>query len=81
MYVVGLFKGSFGLFNAYLVVFGLFLPKTEEKIKIPLVNNFKDVLEKFKMWIESYEVVVYSQENYTCSGFIQVSSLSYDHVG
>ena len=24
--------GSFGLFNEYLVVFGLFLPKTEEKI-------------------------------------------------
>ena len=31
MYVLGLFEGSFGLFNAYLVVFGLFLPKTEEK--------------------------------------------------
>ena len=27
---VGLFKGSFDLSNAYLVVFGLFLPKTEE---------------------------------------------------
>ena len=24
----GLFKGSFGLFNAYFVLFGLFLPKT-----------------------------------------------------
>ena len=31
LYVLGLFEGSFGLFNAYLVVFGLFLPKTEEK--------------------------------------------------
>ena len=30
--VLGLFKGSFDLFNAYLVVFGLFLPKTEETI-------------------------------------------------
>ena len=25
-----LFRGIFGLFNAYLVVFGLFLPKTED---------------------------------------------------
>ena len=25
------FKGSFGIFKAYLVVFGLFLPKTEDK--------------------------------------------------
>ena len=31
VYVLGFFKGSFGLFNAYLVLFGLFLPKTEEK--------------------------------------------------
>ena len=31
LYVLGIFKGGFGLFNAYLVVFGLFLPKTEEK--------------------------------------------------
>ena len=30
-YVLGLFKGSFGLFNAYWVVFGLYLYKTEEK--------------------------------------------------
>ena len=29
-----LFKGSFGLFKAYLVVFGLFLPKTKEEEKI-----------------------------------------------
>ena len=29
-----------GLFNAHLVVFGIFLPKTEEKqLKIPIVNN------------------------------------------
>ena len=28
LYVLGLFKGIFGLFNAYLVVFGIFLPKT-----------------------------------------------------
>ena len=40
MYVLGLVKGSFDLFNAYLVVFGLILPKTEEKkSKIPIVNN------------------------------------------
>ena len=39
------FEGSFDLFNAYLVVFGLFLPKTEEKIKkIPIVNNFLKIL-------------------------------------
>ena len=45
MYVLGLFEGSFGLFNAYLVVFGLFLPKTEEKkLKIPIVNNFSKIL-------------------------------------
>ena len=31
MYVLGLFEGSFGHFNAYLVVFELFLTKTEEK--------------------------------------------------
>ena len=31
LYVLGLSKGSFGLFKAYLVLFGLFLPKTEEK--------------------------------------------------
>ena len=34
------FLGQFSLFNAYLVVFGQFLPKTEEKIKIPIINNF-----------------------------------------
>ena len=28
---LGLFKSSFGLCNVYLVVFGLFLPKTDEK--------------------------------------------------
>ena len=28
--VLDLFEGSFGLCNAYLVVFGLFLPKKEE---------------------------------------------------
>ena len=33
LYVLGLFEASFGLFNAYLVVFGLFLPKTEEEKK------------------------------------------------
>ena len=31
--VFGLFKGSFGLSNSYLVVFGLYLPKTEGKIE------------------------------------------------
>ena len=30
LYVLGPFKGSFGRFNAYLVVIGLFLPKTEK---------------------------------------------------
>ena len=39
MYVLGLFKSSFGLFNAYLVVFGLFLPKRKEKKEIPIVKN------------------------------------------
>ena len=40
------FKGWFGLFNAYLGIFGLFLPQTEEeeKIKIPMLNNFKKKL-------------------------------------
>ena len=34
MYVLGLLRPFFFcLFNAYLVVFGLFLPKTEEKNK------------------------------------------------
>ena len=37
LYVFGLLKGSFVLFNAYLEVFGLLLPKTEEKdLKIPI---------------------------------------------
>ena len=30
IFIFGLFKGSVGLFNAYLVVFGLFIPKTEK---------------------------------------------------
>ena len=30
VFLLGLFEGSFGLFNAYLVVYGKFLPKTEE---------------------------------------------------
>ena len=33
LYVLGLFKDIFGLFNLYSVVFGLFLPKTEGKIR------------------------------------------------
>ena len=33
LYSLSLFKSSYGLFFAYLVVVGLFLPKTEEKIK------------------------------------------------
>ena len=49
MYVLGLFKGSFGLFNEYLVVFGLFLPKTEEtKFKIPTENNLKKYYKNSK---------------------------------
>ena len=32
LYVLGPFKGSLCLFNAYLLVFGLFLPKTGEKV-------------------------------------------------
>ena len=45
-YVLGLFKGIFGLFNAYLVVFGLFLPKTEEKnLKIPTEKNLKNIIK------------------------------------
>ena len=40
LYVLGFFKGISGLFNAYLVVFGLFLAKAEEKkLKIPTENN------------------------------------------
>ena len=38
MYVLGLLKGSFGFYNAYLVAIGLLLPKTEKKT---LVNNCK----------------------------------------
>ena len=30
LYILNLFKGSVGPLNAYLVVFGLILPKTEE---------------------------------------------------
>ena len=37
---IGLSLVSFGLFNAYLIVFGLFLPKTEEKREIPILNIF-----------------------------------------
>ena len=45
-------KYSFALFNAYLVVFGLFLPKTDDKSKkIPLENNLKKYNKKFEMWI------------------------------
>ena len=40
MYVICLFKGSFGLFNAYLILFDQFLPKTEDK-KIPIINSLK----------------------------------------
>ena len=37
------FKGQFWTFNAYLVVFGLFLPKTgKKKFKILKVNFFKN---------------------------------------
>ena len=46
MYVLGLFEGSFGLFNAYFVVFGLFLPKTEVKLKIPKKNYLKKYIIK-----------------------------------
>ena len=42
LYVWGLFKGSFCLFNAYLVVFGLLLPKTKEKI--PIINHLQKLL-------------------------------------
>ena len=49
MYVLGRFKGSFGLFNAYWAVFGLFLPKTEElKKKIPTVNYLKKYYKNSK---------------------------------
>ena len=34
------FLGSFGLFNACLVVFGLFHPKEKKKIKIQIVNVY-----------------------------------------
>ena len=32
LYLLSMFKGSFGLFDAYLVAFGLFLPNTGEQI-------------------------------------------------
>ena len=46
--------GSFGFFNAYLVAFGLFLPKTEEKKrkKYPL-KILKKILLKLEMWIRA----------------------------
>ena len=42
LYFCCLFMSSVGLSNAYLVVFGLFLPKTEEKHKkkTSAENNF-----------------------------------------
>ena len=41
LYVLGLFESSFGLFNAYFVVFGLFLPKTEENknVHVPKMQH------------------------------------------
>ena len=41
MYVLGILKVLIDLYNAYLVVFGLFLLKTEKKFKIPIVNIHK----------------------------------------
>ena len=49
MYVLGLFKGIFGLLNTYFVVVGLFLPNTEEinlKKKLPTENNLKKYFKK-----------------------------------
>ena len=49
LYVLVLFKGSFGLFNAYLVAFGLFLPKTEEFFfKIPTIKYLKKIIKNSK---------------------------------
>ena len=49
---MGLFKGSFGLFNAFLVLFGLFLPKTDFfffKYQQKIVYIY--IIKKIKMWI------------------------------
>ena len=42
LYILGLFKVSFCFFNAYLVVFGLLLQKTEKKWK----NTYNKSIEK-----------------------------------
>ena len=36
-----------------MVVFDLFLPKTEEEKEIPIVNNLKEYYKKFEMWIRA----------------------------
>ena len=41
-----MFKGCFGIFNAYLVVVGLFLPKTEE-----FLFNTYSIFLLFLLWI------------------------------
>jgi hypothetical protein len=47
VYVSGLFKGNFFcFFNAYLEVFGLFLPK--KKKKLPTENNLEKYYKKSK---------------------------------
>ena len=52
LYFLSLFKGSFGLFNAYLIVIGLFLPRTEDKKNIVLKINifFRNVDKGWRGW-------------------------------
>ena len=45
-----LFKDSLGIFKAYLVVFGLFLVKTEDFFKIPIVNHFQKYSKIIKFY-------------------------------
>ena len=52
LHVLQLCKTSFGLFNAYLIVFDLILPKKAEKK--PIVKRKKNIyIIKFEMWIRS----------------------------
>ena len=47
----GFFYVSFGNLKTYLVVFGLFLTKTEENKLNTYSKSFKKYSKKIKMWI------------------------------